>query len=99
MTHTAHMEAQDQIVPSIMDSDLWNYINNDLIEHFGGRYGLDDRRDAFETTCKEREDAMPLHRFVKRCRINCMWAFRHDLRTPEEMAADLLKAAEEEKNG
>ncbi len=99
MTHTSRLEPTDVVVPTIMDDDLWIYSNDDLIQHYGGRFNLDDRRGAFEKTCNEHDEAITVSRFTKRCRMNCVWVFRHDLRNPEEIAADLLKQVGAEQKG
>lgn len=96
MTHISRLEPTDVVVPTIMDDDLWTYINDDLITKYGGRFSLDDRRKSFEKTCNEHDDTVTVDRFAKRCRMNCLWVFRHDLRNPEEIAEALMKEAEEE---
>lgn len=96
MTYISHLEATDVVVPTIMDDDLWTYVNNDLVEHYGGRFSVDDRRRSFEKTCNEHDDIVSVDRFTKRCRMNCIWVFRHDLRNPEEIAEALMKEAADE---
>lgn len=86
----------DPVYPDELDDDLWIYIDKDLSEHYQGRFSLDQKRAAFEKTCKEHDDYIKLTKFAKRCRMNCVWTRRVDLRTPEEILDALHKLEEQD---
>lgn len=69
----------DPVYPDIRDDDLWLHVRSDLEMHYEGRFNLDQMRQAFEKTCEAFDDYLPLERFMKRVRVNCVWNRRIDL--------------------
>ncbi|AAS97752.1 hypothetical protein [Nitratidesulfovibrio vulgaris] len=69
----------DPVYPDISDDDLWLHILADLDAFYGDRFNLDQKRQAFTKTCEAFDDYVPLERFTKRVRVNCVWNRRIDL--------------------
>ena len=69
----------DPVYPDISDDDLWLHILADLDAFYGDRFNLDQKRQAFTKTCEAFDDCVPLERFTKRVRVNCVWNRRIDL--------------------
>lgn len=72
------------VYPDILDDDLWVFVRNDLETTYPHRFTLEHMRKAFEKTCSEYDDYVPLKHFIKRVRMCCVWDRFPKLKEPLE---------------
>ncbi len=69
-----HFAAQEKILASVNDDELWQFAYNKMLEEYGAeRVLIEHARLAFEKACDKCKNAVTIEDFMRKMRLAWLW--------------------------